>query len=598
MDLRERGLLLITGHSVDEGGANGSGKSSLSNKGLLWTLFGQTAGGEKADAVVNRFRGEGEETFGEIEFESTDGSRFRLHRGRNPNRLLLYDLVGTKNISATTEKETQRLVERILGRNRETFLQTDFFGQGKAASFLDLTPKAQVELLENILPFERLNELHDNTKTYLNQVKAGCAKYQRQADETQGQLQECQRQERVLSASVDKWEQDQLHTIVYLTEQVAALQVTGEVQHRIRTLEATLDGLHNPIELARTIEEGEAELANLRPYVKTYRDLIAQADRDMHKLKYVPEPEKAPVCPTCKAPFDLETQQRLIRAYAEYMEKRNAIVQTQETAMEYLAQVEIAMTTWQSTITGCNGMLRSFNGFQQELNTLRVQTNVLKLTQTEIALTDAKDAKNPYAILYEENAKRMNSVVSHYNAFKAKIDEMAKEVISLEFWLGSFNKELKNELLRQVCPFLEQKSNIHLGALGNPQIKVAFQTTKVLKNADERNEFTVSVESTTGGGTYESLSGGEKQLVNFAVGMALADLAESQVDGPAKLSILDEPFVALDQRNSELVVNYLQTVMAKKKDTILLVSNEEALKMLIPNQIRVVKERGISRLEQ
>ncbi|HKZ42381.1 MAG TPA: AAA family ATPase, partial [Candidatus Hodarchaeales archaeon] len=210
LDLNNRGLLLVTGHSIDEGGANASGKSSLSNKAILWTLFGQTAGGEKADAVVNRFRGEGEETFGEIEFESTSGGRFRLHRSRGPSRLLLYDLDADKNISSTTEKDTQVIVNKILGRNRETFLQTDFFGQGKSASFLDLTPKAQVELLENILPFERLNELHDKARHYHGLVKQVVQRYVDRVTETQGQLQECQRQERVLSTSVDKWEQDHI----------------------------------------------------------------------------------------------------------------------------------------------------------------------------------------------------------------------------------------------------------------------------------------------------------------------------------------------------------------------------------------------------
>ena len=597
LDLKDRGLLLITGHSVDEGGQNGAGKSSLSNKGLLWTLFGTTAGGEKADAVVNRFRGEGEETFGEVELETSGGGRFRIYRSRGPSRLLLYDLDADKNISSTTEKDTQVIVNKILGRNRETFLQTDFFGQGKSASFLDLTPKAQVELLENILPFERLAELHDKAKHYHGLVKQVVQRYVDRVTETQGQLQECQRQERVLSTSVDKWEQDQTASIASLTTQIEALQITGEGHERMRELEALLKNMYNPILTQQRIDEANADIAKLTPYLKTYKDIINQSDRNLLTLKAVPESEKAPICPTCKVPFTPEAIARFIKDRQEYLDKKDELLAAKTTAKEYLQTIEDDLETSRHALAALHTGNQNFAARQRELDTLRVQLFDIRVQQLEIALADAKEAKNPYADLYEENQKRNNMVVGHYNALKAKVDETTKDVTALEFWIQAFNKELKNELLKQVCPFLEHKSNIHLSALGNPQIKVRFQTTKTLKSADEKNEFTVSVDSSTGGGTYDSLSGGEKQMVNFAVGMALADLAESQVDGPSKFSILDEPFMALDQRNSELVVNYLQTHMAKKKDTILLVSNEESLKMLIPNQIRVVKERGISRLE-
>jgi DNA repair exonuclease SbcCD ATPase subunit len=596
LDLKDRGLLLVTGHSIDEGGANGSGKSSLSNKGLLWTLFGSTASGDKADAVINRFRPEGEETFGAVEFESASGGRFRIHRSRSPNRLLFYDLVSNQNISTTSEKDTQALINHTLGRSRETFIQTEVFGQGKEASFLDLTPKGQMELLENILPFERLTELCNKTKIYLTQVKFGADKYQRKAAETQGQLHETQRQDRVLSDSVDKWEADNLQTMVSLTEQIANLQVTGEIAEKIRDFESRISQHESPLIVKPKLVAHERSLAELEPYIKTYEDIIQNANKDLMRLKTAPKPAQG-ACPTCTQPWTEEHLAKAQVAYDEYIANRIEIERSSNVAAEYLKDVKHQYGTHQLNAALCRAHIDMFEAMKQELTSLQVQTNVLKITQLELALEDAKAAKNPYSVLYEENLKRMNMIVGHYNTFKSKVDEMAKEGAALEFWIQSFNKDLKTELLKQVCPFLTQKATTHLAALGNAQIKVKFNTTKVLKNADERSEFTVSVESATGGGTYDSLSGGEKQMVNFAVGMALAELAESQVDGPSKLAILDEPFVALDSRNSESVVEYLRAYLTTKKSTILLVSNEESLKMLIPNQISVTKENGISRLD-
>jgi DNA repair exonuclease SbcCD ATPase subunit len=175
--------------------------------------------------------------------------------------------------------------------------------------------------------------------------------------------------------------------------------------------------------------------------------------------------------------------------------------------------------------------------------------------------------------------------------------EIGNDRHALEFWRDAFGKELKNEFINQVCPFLERRANDHLEGLGNSQIKVSVSTRKVLKSAEDRSEFTITASSSSGGSSYESLSGGERQIVNFAVGLSLADLAELQTDGPSYFMVLDEPFMALDARNSENLVNYLNRYLGSKKETILLVSNEENLKNLIPNRVNVVKEHGISRLE-
>src|SRR5258706_12327443 len=210
MDLRERGLLLITGHSIDEGGANGSGKSSLSNKGLLWTLFGSTASGERADAAINKFAPADATCCGVLDVESNNGGKFRIVRSRNPNRLSITDLATGADISPKTEKEAQLLVNQLLGRTRDGFLQTDFFGQGKQSAFLDLTPKAQVELLETILPFDRLAELSEKAKGFLSKMTFIHSSVERKINENSGKLMEAQRQERVLSDSIDKWDNEHL----------------------------------------------------------------------------------------------------------------------------------------------------------------------------------------------------------------------------------------------------------------------------------------------------------------------------------------------------------------------------------------------------
>ena len=151
--------------------------------------------------------------------------------------------------------------------------------------------------------------------------------------------------------------------------------------------------------------------------------------------------------------------------------------------------------------------------------------------------------------------------------------------------------------MNRACPYLEQRTARHLEGLRNSQFKVKFQTVKELKSGDQKDEFNIRVESNTGGSSFDALSGGEQQIVSFSLGMALADLAETQVEGKSNVLILDECFTELDAINQEAVVDYINSDLRKTRETILIISNEEHLKSLFPNQIHVVKENGISRIK-
>jgi DNA repair exonuclease SbcCD ATPase subunit len=76
ISLQGRGLTLVTGYSEDDGNANGAGKSSLANKAIIWTLYGTTTHGLRADNVLNRWRGKKAE--GQIDFEGVDLQTYLL----------------------------------------------------------------------------------------------------------------------------------------------------------------------------------------------------------------------------------------------------------------------------------------------------------------------------------------------------------------------------------------------------------------------------------------------------------------------------------------------------------------------------------------
>ena len=149
LDLKDRGLLLVTGWSYDDSNGNAAGKSSLARNAVMWCMYGKTVDGVKADAVINTSIKNAKHCGVTLHFEGVDGEEYRIYRSRKPNELVLSRKLTTdegeewEQLTKRLEKDTQELVDALLGRDHKTFIQSDFFGQGRERSFLALPGSEQ-----------------------------------------------------------------------------------------------------------------------------------------------------------------------------------------------------------------------------------------------------------------------------------------------------------------------------------------------------------------------------------------------------------------------------------------------------------------------
>ena len=160
LDLKDRGLVLVTGWSHDEKNGNMAGKSSVANHCISWGLYGRTVHGVKADAVINTSITNAKHCGVRIHFEGSDGEMYRIYRARKPNSLVLslkqHDEDEWFDLSKRNDKDTQAMIDSLLGRDHKTFIQSDFFGQGRERSFLALPGSDQKAVIEEILPLTLL----------------------------------------------------------------------------------------------------------------------------------------------------------------------------------------------------------------------------------------------------------------------------------------------------------------------------------------------------------------------------------------------------------------------------------------------------------
>ena len=601
IDLESLGLVLVTGFSEDEGSSNGSGKSSLANKAVLWTLFGETAGGLRADAVLNRH---GKKTCaGKLTFEGVDRTNYRIERKR-PAKLSLFK--GTTDISAHTAKDTQLLIDSLLGFDFETFVQTSVFGQGRHEHYPSLSPKQRKEVLENILPMEEADRWTEATEVAIKKLTPEIAKSASDIVASESNLSAVQRAMEMSTADGEAFEAERSVKLEQAEEKI--LMIEAQFQCELDGLsvaaamhkETDVAALNNQLELI-VMESGTWD-----KYLQDASDKKDEASRSLlawdNKISALHK-EAATLCdttscPACNRPFENMT----------YMNARlNTIAD--EVAESYLSldQAKTAHSYWYSDHTKWHARIASSTikaqGLLHEINECKGLVHAKVLIDTKRAgataaaqerLEIAKNTENPHVALYERHALEEVEAKTALNLAGLANAKLVEELDHLKYWKQVYGRDLKLKLFEDACPFLDARTAYHLSALKNSQIHCEFSTVKRLATGATKDEFDVVVWSETGGRGFEALSGGEQQMVSFAIGLSLADLANRVGGSESGFLILDEPFTELDERNGEAVIEYLTAEVENGRDTVFLISNEPSLQGLIQNRIHVVKSRGIT----
>lgn len=608
LNLDGRGLCLVTGYSLDENGANGAGKSSLCNRALVWGLFGVSTDGIKADDVINIHTGR-QTAWVRIDFESK-GSKFRIFRQRGPASLDLFEWHNTKGWEARTsrlEPETQRTIDNLLGRNFTTWSQADFFGQGRQTAFPHLTPKAQREVIESIIPIEQLESWTENTKQAKRDILSAQEIISTELTSTTRVLESNMRNRDNLKFSHEQWESGHTLEISKLQAEIESVEEdVRKVEEQKTSLESELTSIgpeeptQGHLQTISTLNQNRAQQE--AAWTEALRSHNSWEKRVAHLESRIISPDQR-ICPTCNQPLPagrfekFQVDQESTQAELTHAKENLSTVKTAMDSVQKNTQTiadKLSELHTQLVVVGQqNAKRRQFQATLKNLKELSLPTN--KVLQDQ--LKEKQIEESPFLAPLNNMEKDLIQLGSELSKLNEKLEELNKDKLPVEIWEQAFQKDLRNALFTKVCMFLNSRVDGHLQELNNPQLHVEFATLKELKSKQCREEFNVRCWSDTGGKNFTSLSGGEQQIVSFAIGLTLAELSESQVESSSNVMILDEPFLYLDSKNCESIVTYLTDVLAQKKETIFLVSNEDSLKALIPNRIHVVKEKGISRVE-
>ncbi len=621
LELDSRGLLLIQGENGDDTStaSNGAGKSSLTDA-ICWCNYGETARGVSGDSVVNITA----KKDCSVENVWVDGNfeyrvvRYRKHKiGKNSLNVSQRDLttgIGT-DLTKGTDKETQEVVNKILGCTLDVFKGAIYAGQEAMPDLPGMTDKQLKLLIEEAAGTGELADAYAEARkralvaegefaaaqTHVRSLQARLAGLQTDLTdaETQHKLFEDGRKDR---ARVE------LAKVKPLSDEIAG--ATGAVaafdEPALTTRKGELE-----TELA-SHKTQEAELAALAKAERAQGDVVTRFRSTVEQLKGAHEKTKTNLaavesqvgkpCGECGKPYcehDLETV-KAMRTDA-IGTARKVLLETADMAKKAIAEHEVkkkAVADYQATMTDVSAAVAELAHVNADLTKVSGLKALVARHEREIeAIKLAAKGKltdtNPWTKAVEAkraDITRCEADIVTAEAGAADLGEKSELYADAAKVFGPAG--VRAHILDTVTPFLNEKTGEYLGALADGNINATWSTLAKTAKGDLKEKFNIEVVNSKGADCFAGLSGGEKRKVRIAANMALQDMVASRAEKPINLWVGDEIDHALDEPGLERLMGVLEK-KAKERGTVLVISHN-ALSDWIDNVITVKKAGGVS----
>lgn len=619
LELDGRGLILIQGENTDDTSAksNGAGKSSIVDA-LSWCLFGETAREVSGDLVVNDTAGK--DCSVEVLLDD-DGTQYKVQRYRkhkvHKNALMVSQLnAGTwMDLSKGTDRETQLVVDKIIGCTLPVFVGAIYAGQEKMPDLPGMTDKHLKLLIEEAAGVEELAEAykeaskralvvekeHTAAATMLKSLGQRLTTLLDELANAKVELQafEDGRKGRAGAelARAKPLNESKTEAVAKLAEfdEPALLARKAELEAELashKTQDAEL------ARLAREEREVGDKVTRFRSTVEQLKGAHAKTESNLAAV----ESQVGQPCGECGKAYcaeDLHTVKTMRvegiatakkvlleaatgarAAIAEHATKKQAVADYRE-SMTDVSAAAAELSTVTSNI-GVVGM------FKRTIETIERNIEAVR-TAAKGKLTEG----NPWTKAVESKQADMEKADKDVGAAHAAVTALETKLELYSNAAKVFGPAgVRAHILDTVTPFLNAKTGEYLGALADGNIHAVWSTLSKTAKGELKEKFNIDVTNDKGGKTFKALSGGEKRKVRISAAMALQDMVATRASKPINLFMADEIDHALDEPGLERLMTVLDK-KAKERGTVLVVSHN-SLSDWIDSVITVTKVGGVS----
>jgi len=524
-------------------GRNGGGKSTVLDA-VCFGLYGVPLRNIPKPLLLNSTNKKG--LLVEIEFE-TQNNKYLIRRGLKPTVFEIY-CNGTPVPALPSVIEMQDYVEKyILKCNYKAFTQVVILGATSYVPFMQLTPQARREVIEDILDIEVFSTMFSILKEKLSTTKDELLKAQSVHTVNQSQHD-------LANSYNDQWQKEE--------------------DARIQQLQTDYDNLENDLTTISSnllaIETEIQKYSNLTTEIETEIKTRNELNDSLTKLSTKHEQLKSSYeffdhnsqCPTCEQEIaaKLKTDKlthfdnSLKELESKILEIKNSII-TQDNKISKL----------QKKKTIYDSILNDKKIFQAQETSIKGQQAKLK------------------AKLSKKNTPPQTTQLGDLVASKKEVDRLLnqKHVLEQGYVLLKDNG-IKTRIIKQYLPIINKTINKYLTALEFPIHFILDEQFKETMKSKGRDEF-----------IYNNFSEGERKRIDLAIILAWRDLAKLKNSVACNLLIFDEIFdSSLDTDGMD---NFMLLLQKISKDTnVFIITHKDGLGDKFPNTLVVTKKKGFS----
>lgn len=609
LELSNRGVVLVDGDNRSSGSAlsvNAAGKSSLLSA-VFYAIYGELPNGDSADKVINRK--EGKNMVVTLDFNQ-GGNEYTISRGRKKNYVKL--MSGDTDLTQGTVKETNSKILELINISKNLFMLAIYFDGHNSRSFSELTDKEKKEFLESLVDIGVYRRAHDSIKEKSKELKQKLELVQSKKSSLRNMLQQISN---MRLANEDK--RNQLKSkLGELSEQLekSSKEISdfndSHPDSEFEYLSSKSNGVDTS-EIDANINSKNKEYNELYSSLQksnSYKELYTKSLKDMQKdmlskKEQYNKLETSEFCLVCGNPIDDEHRKLERNRIAtdinslikDYKEKESLLKRCEDYIASNTNKLPELLSEQEALKSKKSNMMSDSIEATKSLGSLNSEKMSLKYTYDNII--SQISSINEQAKLIDETDINDEDTKKSLLEEDEKEKKLVKSISDSDKALVAFSdKGIKSNVLDLVVPTISDKVNTYLAKLSSGSLVVDFTTTTLKASGDESDKLDIKVTNLGEEASYSSLSAGEKRRVDIAIALAFQDIIAERSDLKTNVLFYDELFESLDSVGSDNVVEVLSDRL-DTVDSVFVITHNESLKPLFPNSIKVIKEKGISRLE-
>ena len=553
------GLTLVLGNNMDlggEGSRNGTGKTTLINA-LSYAVYGQALTNIRKDNLVNKTNNKN--MLVTVDFER-DGHRYRIERGRKPNKFQFIVDDAIVNEQGTDEAQgenrlTQEEVLRVFDMSHTMFKHIVALNT-YTEPFLAMKSNEQRAIIEELLGISRLSEKAERLKELMRETNDDMKTEQARLEQVKISNEKIEETIRKFQIRSISWEESHKKSITELTHGIKELEkinIDSEIQqHKL---------LAHWQERSQKIKSYEQNLNFNKSNLSSIEKLIESLSSQLTKLE-------GKECPMCEQELHTDKHDQLVedikQEHTNKIEEQKQILDTIESIKKQISEQGELGARPETAYSS------SDEAYDHRQN----------LAELKSQLENEKQKENPHTEQIDE-LKSKNIEEVDYTRINA-LQKLKDHQDFLYKLLTSKDSFIRKKIIDQNLLYLNSRLNYYLDKIGLPH-EVVF-----------KSDLTVEITELGRGLDFDNLSRGERNRLILGLSWAFRDVYES-MNTSVNLLFIDELVDSgMDTMGVESAMGVLKKMSREGGKNIFLISHRDELTSRCSNVLNVVKENGFT----